>query len=99
MEVRRGLVRREAQIGGADLDQFAARSQSGQRQRRIGTGGDHQVQPRGQVVEEEGHSLLDVARVDDVVVVEHEHELVRQRRELVDDERHGKLGDVRAGRA
>ena len=80
VEVRRGLVGREAQVGGADLDQLAARSQPGQRQRRIGAAGDHQVQPRRQVVEQERHPLVDVARVDDVVVVEHQHDVARRRR-------------------
>ena len=80
VEVRRGLVGREAQVGGADLDQLAARSQAGQRQRRIGAAGDHQVHLRGQMVEQEGHPVVDVARVDDVVVVEHQHDVVRERR-------------------
>ena len=61
VEVRRGLVGREAQVGGADLDQLAARAQPGQRQRRVGAAGDHQVQLRGQVVEQERHPLLHVA--------------------------------------
>ena len=80
VEVRGGLVGREAQVGGADLDQLAARPQPGQRQRRVGAAGDHQVQPRGQVVEQERHPLLDVARVDDVVVVEHQHDVARRGR-------------------
>ena len=47
VEVGRRLVGREAQVGGADLDQLAARAQAGQRQRRIGPAGDHQVQRGG----------------------------------------------------
>ena len=78
VEVRRGLVGSEAQIGGADLDQLAARSQAGQRQRRVGAGGDHQVDLRRQVLQQERHPAVDVARVDQVVVVEHQHDVVRQ---------------------
>ena len=44
VEVGRGLVGGEAQVGGADLDQLAAGPQPGQRQRRVGAAGDHQVQ-------------------------------------------------------
>ena len=43
VEVRGGLVGREAQVGRADLDELAARAQAGQRQRRVGAAGDHQV--------------------------------------------------------
>ena len=80
VEVCGGLVRREAQIGRADLDQFAARPQASQRQRRIGAGGDHQVDPRREVLQEERHAALDVAGVDQVVVVEHQHDVVRHAR-------------------
>ena len=77
VEVRGGLVGREAQIGGADLDELAARAQASQRQRRIGAAGDHQVHLRGQMVQQERHPVVDVARVDHVVVVEHQHDVVR----------------------
>ena len=84
VEVGGGLVRREAQIGGADLDELAPRPQAGQRQRRIGAGGDHQVDLWGQVLQQERHPVLDVVRVDHVVVVEHQHDVVRHRAELVE---------------
>ncbi len=79
----RSLAGREAQIGGADLDQFATPSQPRQRQRRVGAAGDHQVYLRGQVLQQEGHPVLHVARVDDVVVVEHQHDIVRDGVEVV----------------
>ena len=60
VEVGGRLVGREAQVGGADLDQLAARPQPGQRQRRVGAAGDHQVQLRGQVLEQERHPVLDL---------------------------------------
>ena len=56
----------------------ARRRASGKR--RIGAAGDHQVQPRREVVEQEGHPVVNVARVDDVVVVEHQHDVVRRSR-------------------
>ena len=46
IEVLRCLVGREAQIGGADLDQLAPSSQPRHRQRRVGSAGEHEVQLR-----------------------------------------------------
>ena len=87
VEVRRSLVRREPQVGSADLDQLAACPQPGQRQRRVSTAGDHQVQPRRQVVEQERHRVLDLAGVDQVVVVEHQHDVAAGRAEVVEQRR------------
>ena len=84
VEVGGGLVGREAQVGGADLDELAPRPQAGQRQRRVGAGGDHQVDLWGQVLQQERHPVLDVGRVDHVVVVEHQHDVARHRAELVE---------------
>ena len=49
------LVRGEAQVGAAHLDELPAAAQPRQRQRRVGAGGHHQVQLVGSVVEEERH--------------------------------------------
>ena len=69
-EVGRGLLGREAQVGGADLDELAPRAQPGERQARIGPRADHDLQVRWQVVDEEGEPVLHLGGVDDVVVVE-----------------------------
>ena len=45
VEVGNGLLGREAQVGGAHLDQLAAGSKPGQRQCRVGATGDDEVQP------------------------------------------------------
>ena len=80
VEVRRGLVGREAQIGGADLDELAA-ARRRQRQRRVGAAGDHQVDLRGEVLQQdEGHRLVHLDGLDDVVVVEDQHDLVASAR-------------------
>ena len=83
VEVRRGLVGREAQVGGADLDEFAPPAQPRERQRGIGAAGEHQVDLRGKVLQQMGHSVLDLARLDDVVVVEHQDDVVRDCVEVV----------------
>jgi hypothetical protein len=48
------------------------------------------------VLQQEGHPVLHLARVDDVVVVEHQHDIVRERAELVEqrgqDRFHRRLG-------
>ena len=87
VEVRRRLIRGEAQLGRANLGQLAARPQPGQRQRRIGPAGDHHMQPRRQMVEQERHPVLHLACVDDVVVIEHQHDVARDRGQVVEQRR------------
>ena len=98
IEVLRCLVGREAQIGGADLDQLAPSSQPRHRQRRVGTAGEHEVQLRRQVLQQEGHPVLDLARLDEVVVVEQQHHLVRQGVEVVEQRGEDHLDRRRLGR-
>ena len=84
VEVGRHLVGGEAQVGGADLDQLAAGPQPSQRQERVGSAADHQVDVRREVLQQERHAVADVGPVDQVVVVEHEVDVVRHRREFVE---------------
>ena len=72
------------QIGGADLDELAPRSQARQRERWIDTTGDHQVQPRWKVVEQEDHPVLNVASLDGVVVIEHHQDIARERTDFIE---------------
>ncbi len=53
VQVLRRFLGGEAQVGGPDLPELAARSQAGQRQRRIGPARDHEVRTLGEVVEED----------------------------------------------
>jgi hypothetical protein len=84
VEVRRGLVGREAQVGGSDLDQLIARPQASQGQLRVLAGADHQVHLRREVLEQEGHAGPEFGAVDEVVVVQHQVDVVRDGAELVD---------------
>ena len=84
VQVRGGLLGREAQIRRADLDELATPAPATERQRRVGAGGDHQVHLWRQVLNEECHPVLDVVRIDDVVVVEHQHDVARQPAEVVE---------------
>ena len=91
VEVCGGLVRGEAQICRADLGEFAPRPQASQRQRWVGAGGDHHVDLLGQMLDQELHSVMDLVRVDQVEVVEHQHDVVRARAELVEQRREDRL--------
>jgi hypothetical protein len=71
-EVRRRLVRREPEISGAGLDKLAARSETRQRQGRIRSARDHLVKLWGEMATRNTHPIVDLARIDDVVVVEHD---------------------------
>ena len=96
VEVRRRLAVGEPQVGRPYLDQLAPRPQPGERQRRVGPAGDDQVHLGGEVVEEEPHRLVDLDRLDEVVVVEDEDQGIRGG-ELV-DERGEHRGHRRGGR-
>ena len=75
-----------------DLGQLASGPKPGQRERRLGAARDDELDGTGKVIEEEGEPDVDLRVRDHVVVVQHEHDLVRQRRELV-AERGEDLGD------
>ena len=80
----------EPEVGGAQLGELATAAEPGQRQRRVGAGGDHQVQLARKVVEQERHRLVHRGRADGVVVVEHQHPLLPRRllpgaRDVVDE--------------
>src|SRR5215204_5656167 len=79
----RGLLRREAQVGSAQLGHFSSRSQACQRQGWIRPRGDDQVHLRREVLDKEGERLVDRPRLDYVVVVEDKHRVGGQLRELV----------------
>ena len=90
VEERVRLVGGEAQVRGAQLEELAAGAQPGQGQRRVGARGDGEGDLRRQVVEQERHRLVDVRRVDDVVVVERQHGRPGELVEIVDQaDQHG----------
>ena len=86
-----GLAVGELQVGGTDLDEVSANAQARQRQRRIGTRGDHEVDVRRQVIDQELDAAQDLRRSDHVEVVQHQHDVVRDDAELVEQWRHDGL--------
>ncbi len=84
VEVGRRLLLGEPQVGRAHLDELAPGPQPWQRQGRVRTGRDDEAQLGWQVVDQEGHRLVDRGVVDHVVVVEDQHDLVHAGRELVE---------------
>ena len=97
-EVRGGFGGGEAQVGGPDLDQLAAHPPAGQRQIGIGPGTDHDVRLGRKMLEEEGHTLVDLVVVDQVVVVEHQPHLTRSGAQLVQQRREDRVGGRRGSR-
>ena len=87
VEVARRFVGGEAEVGGADLEQLAAGAPSCERQRRIGPGGEHEVEAWRCVFDEEADRVVDVGRVDDVVVVQHEDDVDVEPFQVVDQRR------------
>lgn len=63
----------EAQVGRTQLDELAVRAQPRQCERRVGAGREDQVQPRGEVVHEEGDRLVHLRGAHEVEVVQHQH--------------------------
>ena len=93
-----GLGGREPQVGGAQLEQLAARPQPRQRQRRVGPGRHRDADPRRQVLQEEGDGVVHGGFVDDVVVVERQHRGPVELVEVVDQAGQDRLGrDLAAG--
>ena len=88
------IVDREPEIRGGDLQQLPPPPEPGQRQRRLDPRGEHQLQARRGMVKEVGHGLVDLSVVDRVVVLEHEHAALRQRVQLVDQDRQHLVDDV-----
>jgi hypothetical protein len=97
----RGLVRGEAQVRGAQLGQLPPAPQPGQRQRRVAAAGQHQVQSRRPVLEQEPERGVHGLGVNQVVVVEHQQRLVRvgPGGQLIDQRGHKSLVRRWRGRA
>ncbi len=98
VEVGSGLGGGEPQVCRTDLDQFSTGAQPGDRERGIGTAGNHQVKLWRQVIEQERHTFLDLARLDQVVVVEHQHDVVSGRAEVIEERREYEVDRRRLGR-
>ena len=82
-----GLGRGEAEVGAAHLGQLASGAQSRQGQRGILAGGDDQVHLGRQVRDQEGQRIVHRPGVEDVVVVEDEHDVARDGGEVVEQGR------------
>ncbi len=79
-----GFVGGEPEVRGPHLHELATRPQTRQRERWVGPGRHRQRDLRRQVVEQEGHRLVDGGPVDDVVVVERHHRRTGEDVEIVD---------------
>ena len=82
-EERLPFVPPKAQVGGADLEQIVGRSKPRQRKWGVRARGDRDSHSLGQAGQEEADDRVDGGRSDEVVVVEHEDEIVRGLGEVV----------------
>jgi hypothetical protein len=73
-EQARGLVWGEAEVIGADLRDSAAHAEASETERRIHPGGEHDGDRRWAQVDEALHATVDALVLDEVVVVDHQHE-------------------------
>ena len=73
VQVFRGLVTGEAQIRGSYFDELPLRPETRQRKGRICARRDRDVRGRRQALEQERHLVKDIARVDQMEVIEHQH--------------------------
>jgi hypothetical protein len=64
------LLHSELQVVGAHLHQLPAHPQPRQRQRRVAAAGQHQMQPRRQVLQQEAQRPVHLRGIDQVVIVE-----------------------------
>ena len=91
IEIRSGLLTREAQIRGSYFHELPLRPQTRQRKRWIGAGCDHDVRRWRQVLQQERHLVLDVAGIDHMEVIKHQDDVGSDRAKLVGEGRHDRL--------
>ena len=97
-EHRLGLVKREGEVGRADLGQAAVEAQAAEPDRRIRTGDDHERKRRRREPRQAFEVLVD--RVDDLMeVVEHEDDGRAVPGERVDERRQHQVDPHRLARA
>ena len=82
----------EPEVRRPHLDELATRTQTRQRERRVGPSAHRQRDLRRQVLQEEGHRLMHGGPVDHVVVVERHHHGTGKDVEIVDQADQDGLG-------
>jgi hypothetical protein len=85
------LLRGEAQVLFAQLAKLATGPQPRQRQGRVGAAGQHQPQRTRQVLQQQPERAVDRRRLDQVVVVQHQHHLLARVGQIVDQGGHHRL--------
>ena len=83
----RGLLELEVEILGAKLQQLTASAVAGQRQRRLPSTSQHEMERGRQMVEQKRQCLMDGCLFDEMVIVEDKHRVAGE-----------VIGDVDEGR-
>ena len=80
------LPQRKAQVGSAQFVQMPPSAPVGKQQWWIGSADEHQVQLERQMLDEQVEQGMHLARVNEVIVIEHQDDIVRHISELIDEQ-------------
>ena len=86
------LVGLEPEIGRADLGELPSDAQSAESERRVGSRCDHDLDVSRAEVDESFDAVVDHRVVDDVIVVDHDHQPVRTICQRIDQRRDDRVG-------
>jgi hypothetical protein len=95
VQQRGGFQGAEAEVARRELVELEARPQTRERERRVGPGRQHDTQVGRAAVEQDGELFVHFTVAEPVVVLEHEHDRPRQRRDRIDQLREDGFGDAR----
>ena len=91
IEKIRGLFGGETQIGRAQFDQLVADAQARQRPGWIDARGQYQMQLIWQVIELEREGRMDGLILDDMIVIQDQHQVVFQAGKVIDQDRRDRI--------
>ena len=80
------LLQRKAQVGAAQFGEVPPGAPAGQWQRRIGAGGQRQVQLGGQMLDQKVEQGVDLAAMNRMIIIQHQDNIVRHIGQIVDEQ-------------
>ncbi len=80
------LLQGKAQVGAAQFGEVPPGAPSGQWQRWIGAGGQHQVQLGGQMLDQKVEQGVNLAGVYRMIIIQHQDDIFRYIGQIVDEQ-------------